>query len=310
MNSQILVTGAAGGSQGGTGRELTKMLAEARVPVRAFVHREDYRAEQLRAIGAEVVVGDLLQIKTVRAAMKGIEEVFFCFPVGAGLLEATAIVAQVAKEEKARFILNLSQGAASDESPSPVSRQHWLSERIFDWSEIPVFHLRGGVFFENLFRQLAKGIRENSELRAPFGSGDGRIPALAGRDVSRFAAAAMQDPKRLAGKTFHVFTVVLSLNELAKQLSGILGRPIHYREVTFEDWMREAETREGNQNPQQLEHLVNLWRGLLMINQRPEVASKLQDMAAQVKNVAGFTPTTLHEWLKINDAKFQTIEAK
>jgi uncharacterized protein YbjT (DUF2867 family) len=58
-------------------------------------------------------------------------------------------------------ILNLSQGSASDESPSPTVRRHWLSEKIFDWSGIPTCHLRGSIFYENLFRQFGKGIEES-----------------------------------------------------------------------------------------------------------------------------------------------------
>src|SRR4051794_7276454 len=56
----ILVTGAAG-QLGAVGRTVTKLLLERGLPVRAMVRREDERAAALRAIGAKVVIGDLLE---------------------------------------------------------------------------------------------------------------------------------------------------------------------------------------------------------------------------------------------------------
>jgi uncharacterized protein YbjT (DUF2867 family) len=194
MSSTILVTGAAGGRMGATGNRLTRRLLEKGIRVRAFVRRKDERSDQLEQLGADVAVGDLLNIQSLRKAMKGIERVYFCYQVKPGLLEATAIMAQVAKEQGVKFILNLSQGSASDESPSPTGRRHWLSEKILDSSGIPTCHLRGSIFYENLFRQFGKGIEEDSELRAPFGSGDAKVAAIAAHDISQMAFVALQTP--------------------------------------------------------------------------------------------------------------------
>ena len=60
MSEPILVTGAAGGSQGSTGRRIAALLLEKGIPVRAFVHKLDARSDALRELGAEVVQGDLL----------------------------------------------------------------------------------------------------------------------------------------------------------------------------------------------------------------------------------------------------------
>lgn len=50
----VLVTGAAGGTQGATGRVLAERLLKRGVAVRAFVRTDDERAASLRAAGAEV----------------------------------------------------------------------------------------------------------------------------------------------------------------------------------------------------------------------------------------------------------------
>lgn len=47
---RILVTGAAGGRQGQTGRHVSEMLLARGIPIRAFVHRIDERSDRLRAL--------------------------------------------------------------------------------------------------------------------------------------------------------------------------------------------------------------------------------------------------------------------
>src|SRR5919204_92058 len=55
MSQPMLVTGAAGGAQGSTGRRVTESLLERGFSVRALVHKLDERSDRLRAIGAEDV---------------------------------------------------------------------------------------------------------------------------------------------------------------------------------------------------------------------------------------------------------------
>ena len=72
MAHPILVTGAAGGPQGSTGRRITGLLLEQGIPVRALVHKLDSRSDVLRQQGAEVVEGDLLNSASVQAAMRNV----------------------------------------------------------------------------------------------------------------------------------------------------------------------------------------------------------------------------------------------
>jgi uncharacterized protein YbjT (DUF2867 family) len=60
MTQPILITGAAGGNQGSTGRIIATTLLEQGIPVRAFVHRLDDRSNELRRLGADILQGDLL----------------------------------------------------------------------------------------------------------------------------------------------------------------------------------------------------------------------------------------------------------
>ena len=75
-NGSILVTGAAG-QLGAVGRTVTGLLLERGLPVCALVRREDDRAAALRAAGAEVVVGDLLEPADVYRVVSGRRGAYF-----------------------------------------------------------------------------------------------------------------------------------------------------------------------------------------------------------------------------------------
>ena len=66
MSQTTLITGAAGGQQGSTGRLIAMRLLKQGLPVRAFVHKRDARCDELLKHGAEVVEGDLLNPASVQ----------------------------------------------------------------------------------------------------------------------------------------------------------------------------------------------------------------------------------------------------
>ena len=70
MATPILVTGAAG-RVGGVGRAITEQLLKQGKAVRAMVRNEDERAQALRDMGAEVVIGDLLDLDSMHRVIGG-----------------------------------------------------------------------------------------------------------------------------------------------------------------------------------------------------------------------------------------------
>src|SRR5258707_2174490 len=107
-SGSILVTGAAG-QFGAVGRTVTTLLLERGLPVRAMVRREDDRAAALRAAGAEVVVGDLLEPADVYRVVSGCRRVYFSMSVSAGYLEATVIMAAAARKDGGDAPANMAQ---------------------------------------------------------------------------------------------------------------------------------------------------------------------------------------------------------
>lgn len=140
----IAVTGATGQTGAAAVRHL---LARGRT-VRALVHADDSRARDLAALGAQVTVGDLLDARTVRPVLEGAGGAYFVYPIRDGLLEATAIFAQGAAEAGLATVVNLSQVSARADAQSDAARQHWLAERVLDWSPVSAVHLRPTLFAE------------------------------------------------------------------------------------------------------------------------------------------------------------------
>ena len=125
MVNPILVTGAAG-RVGGIGRTITELLLQQGKAVRAMVRSEDERAQALRDLGAEVVVGDLLDLDSMHRAIAGCETMYFGMSVSADYLAATVNAAAVAKHHGVKAFINMpqmtvSQMSITETTPSPSS---------------------------------------------------------------------------------------------------------------------------------------------------------------------------------------------
>ena len=188
-SGSILVTGAAG-RVGAVGRTVAGLLLERGLPVRALVRREDDRAAALRAAGVEVVVGDLLDPADVYRAVRGSRRVYFSMCLSARYLEATTIMAAVAREVGVDALVNMSQMTISQMSlqhttPSPQQWQHWLSEQALAWSGLPVVTIRPTIFLDGFFLSLVSpAVRDRGRIELPFGRGK----------TSPVAAAVLADP--------------------------------------------------------------------------------------------------------------------
>src|SRR5438105_14737402 len=240
-NGPILVSGAAG-QLGAVGRTVTGLLLDRGLPVRAMVRREDERAAALRAAGAEVVVGDLLEPGDVYRVVSGCRRVYFGMSVSAGYLEATVTMAVVAREVGVDAVVNMSQMTVSQMSiqnttPSPQQRQHWLSEQALEWSGLPVVTVRPTMFLESFFPLAAPTVRNRGRIVVPFGRG--KTSPVAAADVARVVAAALADPGPHLGRIYELTGPrSQDMHEVAREFSDALNREITYSDIPAEDWER------------------------------------------------------------------------
>lgn len=233
MSKKILITGATGD----TGRAAVRESIALGLDVRAMVHTIDARSDALKALGAEVVVGDLLQIDTVRAAMQGVEAAYFVWPVQPGLINATVNFAQAARETGVNTVINLSQRSANRESSSDSCRDTFIAEEILNWSGLPVIHLRPTYFLEWLLYPWQLPFLQQGVLRMPVGKG--RHSPIAADDQGRAIAALLKNPEGHIGTTINLSgPVEMDHEQMAAELSEALGRTIVFQDLPVEEYVQ------------------------------------------------------------------------
>jgi len=291
-STRYLVAGAGGGV-GSTGNHAARQLIAKGLHVRAFVHRDDGRADELRELGAEIVVGDLGNFEVVREALDGVQSAYFTYPIADGLLEATAIFAAAGREAGLKSMVNMSQITARPNHPSPAARQHWLAEQVLDWSGIGVTHIRPPFFLENLIFFAAQTIQAEGKIYLPYG--EARHAPVAGEDLARVAVGILTDPDAHRGKTYvPTGPISLSLPEMAAVFTRVLSHPVEYVDIPVERW-RQTLSNLGL-SPHFVEHLARVAEA----HQRGEFDA-LTDV---VETVGGAPPKSLEAFIRENAAIF------
>ena len=294
----ILVTGAAG-QTGAVGRTVTGLLLERGLRVRAMVRKEDDRAAALRSAGADVVVGDLLEPGDVHRAVKGCRRVYFSMSVSEGYLEATAIMAVVAREVGLDALINMSQMTVSQMSiqqttPSHQQRQHWLGEQVLTWSGLPVVTVRPTVFLDVFFLRFAgPTVRERDRIEFPFGRG--KTSPVAATDVARVVAAILVEPGPYLGRVVELTGPrSQDMDGVAQEYSEALQREITYHDMPPDEWERELR-RQGLP-----EHLTRHLLTMAMLHR----AGWYDRLADGVERVTGRPAMSVREFVSLHAQAF------
>jgi uncharacterized protein YbjT (DUF2867 family) len=304
IRGKVLVTGATGD----TGRATVEELLARGHEVRALAHREDDRSRRLKERGVEVVIGDLLDFNGMRAVLQGTRRAYFCYPIRPGIVQATAQFAQAAKEAGVDGIVNMSQISAREDAKSHAATDHWLAERVFDWSGVTVAHIRP-TFFAEWLLYLAPMIPAGL-LHVPFGAG--RHAPITVEDQASVIVSILEDPASHRGKIYPLYgPVEFTYEEIAQVMGRVLGKDVQYKQVSIETWLEILAS--GGQKPP-AEHSTRAMYGefeqkpegrtgdSFLIQHLREVAIDHQNGASAgtndvVKKIGGRQPTTLEEFI-------------
>lgn len=230
----ILVTGAAGK----TGAPVVEQLLQREFLVRALVRSRDERSERLEKLGAEVVVGDFLDLQSIRRAMRGVKRVYFCYPPYDGrLVEATTIVAVAARDAGVETVVNMSQITARENARSPLARHHWLSENLLDWADVGAVHVRPTFFAEMLSILGGHSIANEGKLYLPYGKE--RHAPVAAADIARVVVGILAEPAPHVGERYVVTGPRnMTIAEMAEVLTLELDRSVEYVDLPIAEWGR------------------------------------------------------------------------
>jgi len=271
MANPILVTGAAG-RVGAIGRTVTELLLKRGRAVRAMVQSEDERAHALRDMGAEIVVGNLLDLHSMHRAIAGCQTMYFGMSVSEAYLEATVNAAAVARHHGVKAFIKVRYTGR----PCQADR---ASRR----------------FLPDLHPGVGQGIKsDQTPVR--------RRQDVAGRveDVARVIAALLDDPEPHIGKIYHLTGPQSeNMSFYAQEYSKALGRTIAFEDIPLGPW-RDALLERGLPA-----YLVNHLAAMADLHR----AGRYDRMSNDVLTLTGQEPLSVREFVRNNAATF-TASAK
>ena len=228
---KVLVTGGTGK----VGTQVVNALLSRGASVRVLTRNKEAKVP----VGAEVVVGDLLNPGSVRAALDGADKLFLLAANAANELTQALLTFALAREAKVGHLTYLSvyQAERFPEVPHFIGKHAVETAlKVFD---VPFTILRPGYFFQN-----------DAALKAPL-TGPGLYPPPIGtdgiaavdvRDIAEAAAVSLTTDGH-AGKTYGlVGPAPLSGPWAAAAWAAALGRPVRYAEPSldaFEEHLRQ-----------------------------------------------------------------------
>lgn len=220
----ILATGATGK----VGSEAVRLLRQQGLPVRAMV-RDPGKAAPLAAAGAEVAEADFDDPGSLGQALAGVDTVILVSP-GVPAQELNVVASAV--RQGVKHVVKVTSNASAD---SPIARRRAQAEIEAGLAGSGLAHtlLRANAFMQNTLA-LAPAIKRTGG----FGSsaGHGRVGMVDTRDIAAVAAEIATVPAAHAGRTYWLTgPTLISYAGVAAVLSEILGRPVAYHPVSFEE---------------------------------------------------------------------------
>jgi NAD(P)H dehydrogenase (quinone) len=230
MNHRVLITGATGR----IGGAVAAQLLEKGVITRVMVHRDDARSARLRKLGAEVVVADMFDIQQVTAAVDGVDRLFFNPPYHPHVLDSAVAFAVAARRAGVEAVVAHGQWLASPEHPSLMTRQAWLTDKLFELLPDTAHVAVDPGYFADNYMQLIPMAAQLGVLPTPTGAGRNAPPS--NEDIARVAVGALLDPHRHDGRAYRpTGPTLLSGAEIADAIGEALGRRV--RHIDIPPWM-------------------------------------------------------------------------
>jgi uncharacterized protein YbjT (DUF2867 family) len=227
----VLVTGATG-KQGGS---VVRHMLGRGWALRALTRDPSTRAAQALADkGVELVRGDLEDVSSLEAAVRGVHGVYSVqdfWPVGAKreVMQGKNLAGVAVKAGVEHFVYS-SVGGAERNSGIDHWDSKWEIEKHIRKLGLPATVLRPVAFMEGYYgEQVEIGILQG-KLFYPIRA-DKPYQTIASDDIGGFVALAFDRPKDSIGLELEIAGSELTGLEAAEVFSRVLGKPVQYQEL-------------------------------------------------------------------------------
>jgi uncharacterized protein YbjT (DUF2867 family) len=228
MNGKLIAVTGATGQQGGA--VARKLLADG-WKVRALTRDVNKpAAQELKALGAEVVSGDMEDRAELDAAFQGAYGVFsvqnfWLTNVGfEGETRQGKNVADAAQAAGVQHLVYSSVGSAHRGMGQKHFESKWIIEQHIHSLDLPYTILRPVAFFENFNWERAFIL--NGTFNAIGLRPEKERQLISVEDIAVFAALSFARPDEYLGKTIELAGDALTESQLADTFAKVIGRPV------------------------------------------------------------------------------------
>ena len=219
------------GAGGTVGSEVIKQLESAKAPFRAAYFSNE-KAEAARARGIDAVIIDYNRPETLRSAFQGCDKLFLLGPNALNQRQLELNAVEAAKVVGVRHIVKQSVMGA-DEKAFGLAKVHRPVEKAIESSGFAWTFLRPNSFMQNVVTYMGETIKAEGAFYSA--SGKAKISHVDVRNIAAVAVKALTEPKH-EGKAYTLSgPEALTYDELANELSKVLGRSISHINLSPSD---------------------------------------------------------------------------
>ncbi len=280
------------GGTGVQGSPVVRRLLQQHFRVRVLV-RNSCKAEALQQSGAEVAVGNLNDLASLKKASEGMDAVFLQLPLefSSAVTEYGCNAIDAAKTAGVSYVVFNTSVLVPDSNVNVKALDLKRKvEMYLQQSGLQYVILRPTFYMENLAAPWsAPAIVHQGTVAYPMTS-EFKASWISVEDLGAFAVEALKRPE-LSGSVFNVGgSEALTGNEIAQQFAAVFGRAVNYYPIPLEQFEQQMNAAMGE--PMGTE-IAALYRWFVSQPQSPAVIDPqpvLQQLPVQI--------TPLKDWIR------------
>lgn len=241
----ILVTGATGAQGNSVARAL---LAEGKFSVRLLAHNSTAaNLNDLKALGASVVNGDMEDIESVKLAMQDCYGVFGVTDCGtdydAEYQQGKNLIDAVQRSSIKHFVYSSQENfniLSNGRFPVPHFDVKAALEAYAKSVQVPATFVQLSFCYEDLVSAFYLQEDEHGDLYFGCPQGNTRMATISVEDYGGIVAAVFSHPVEYVGRTFRAVGSDNTCAAYAASLKKVLGRKVYYKYISKAEFAASA----------------------------------------------------------------------